>query len=121
MPALLLVGCEKMTITQVTTPEMGTLYQEALKLGSVESDSVKRFAEKLDYFIQTHPGAENDPLYSGILVNLDLFMNAPNANSRVGEDEEQPTDSTAVDPGAQPITFNVTIDQWIDEDKQTDM
>lgn len=121
MPTLMLVGCEKMTVTQVTTPEMGALYQEALKLGSVESDSVKRFAEKLDYFIQTHPGAENEPLYSGILVNLDLFMNAPTVNSRGPEDGVQPNDSNAVDPEAQPITFNVTIDQWIDEDKQTDM
>lgn len=37
------------------------------------------------------------------------------------EDGVQPNDSNAVDPEAQPITFNVTIDQWIDEDKQTDM
>jgi hypothetical protein len=49
---------------------MQAYYAESCQLPIVSSDSITRFAHKVDAFVAAYPDAKADPLYPGIRENI---------------------------------------------------
>lgn len=50
--------------------EMQQFHAESLTLQQVATDSVARFAQKVDAFVTLHPAAQGDPLYPEIQQHI---------------------------------------------------
>ena len=64
---ILVPSCEKM---EVESSVMDSYYQESKGLNYVPKDSVMRFKEKLDAYVQTNPEAKNNEKYILIINNI---------------------------------------------------
>lgn len=64
---ILVPSCEKM---EVESSVMDSYYQESKGLNYVPKDSVMRFKEKLDVYVQTNPEAKNSEKYILIINNI---------------------------------------------------
>lgn len=64
---ILVPSCEKM---EVESSVMDSYYQESKGLNYVPEDSVMRFKEKLDVYVQTNPEAKNSEKYILIINNI---------------------------------------------------
>lgn len=84
---ILVPSCEKM---EIESSEMDSYYQESLGLNNVPKDSVMRFKEKLDQYVNTNPDAKNHDKY------LIIRDNIQNALTRITIDDKWGGDSTIV-------------------------
>ena len=50
--------------------EMQAYYQESVNLAQTSLDSISRFSNKVDGFVEVHPSAKEDPLYPEIKENI---------------------------------------------------
>ena len=64
---ILIPSCEKM---EVESSLMDSYYQESKGLNYVPKDSVMRFKEKLDAYVQTNPEVKNTEKYILIINNI---------------------------------------------------
>ena len=64
---ILVPSCEKM---EVENSVLDSYYQESMGLSLVPKDSVMRFKEKLDAYVQTNPEAKNTEKYILIINNI---------------------------------------------------
>ena len=64
---ILVPSCEKM---EVESSELDSYYQESLGLSNVPKDSVIRFKDKLDLYVQSNPEAKNTEKYILIINNI---------------------------------------------------
>ena len=84
---VLVPSCEKM---EVESSEMDSYYQESLGLSHVSTDSVMRFKDKLDQYVNTNPDAKNHDKYLLIRDNIQ------NALTRIIIDDKWDGDSTVI-------------------------
>ena len=84
---ILVPSCEKM---EVESSEMDSYYQESLGLSHVSTDSVMRFKDKLDQYVNTNPDAKNHDKYLLIRDNIQ------NALTRIIIDDKWDGDSTVI-------------------------
>ena len=66
---ILVPSCEKM---EVESSVMDLYYQESKGLNYVPKDSVMRFKEKLDLYVQTNPEAKNTEKYI-LIIKVIIF------------------------------------------------
>ena len=67
--SFLCLACSKETSVS-HYPEMQAYYAESCNLGVSATDSVQRFAQKVDSFVAQHTDAADDPLYARICNNI---------------------------------------------------
>lgn len=67
--SFLCLACSKET-SVTHYPEMQAYYAESCNLGVAATDSVQRFALKVDAFVTQHTDATDDPLYDRICDNI---------------------------------------------------
>ena len=60
-------SCEKVILRYA---EMQQYHQESLTLAETSLDSISRFSQKVDGFVNLHPLAKEDPLYPEIEQNI---------------------------------------------------
>ncbi len=72
--ACIMMSCE-MTSTDVAPhPDMTEFYQESLQLNTVTPDSVMRFANKVNAFVNANPSAKDDTHYADIINNISMTL-----------------------------------------------
>lgn len=64
----LMINCEKVVLE--TYPVLKTFYAESLGLSTVSTDSVKKFAVKVDDYANEHPDCKGHSLYGKIQTNI---------------------------------------------------
>ena len=84
---ILVPSCEKM---EFESSIMDSYYQESKGLSNVPKDSVMRFKEKLDAYVQTNPEAKNTEKYILIINNIQ------NALTCIFIDDKWDGDSTII-------------------------
>ena len=67
--SFLCLACSKETSVS-HYPEMQAYYAESCNLGVAATDSVQRFAQKVNAFVTLHTDATDDPLYDRICDNI---------------------------------------------------
>lgn len=63
-----IVSCEKVVLE--TYPELETFYTESQGLSTVSTDSVKKFAVKVDDYASEYPECKGHSLYGKIQANI---------------------------------------------------
>ena len=84
---ILAPSCEKMEIDSF---ELDSYYMESLGLSNVPFDSVMRFKDKLDMYVNTNPDAKNSDKYFLIRDNIQ------NALTRIIIDDKWDGDSIVI-------------------------
>lgn len=80
---ILIPSCEKM---EVESSEMDSFYQESKGLDNVPKDSVMRFKDKMDAYVQTNPEAKNHDNYLLIMNNIQNALTCIFIDDKWGED-----------------------------------
>ena len=65
-----IVSCEKVVLE--TYPVLKTFYAESLGLSAVNTDSVKKFAVKVDDYASEYPDCKGNALYGKIQANIKI-------------------------------------------------
>lgn len=84
---ILVPSCEKVDLE---TSALDSYYKESLGLSLVSVDSVKRFKDKLDQYVNTNPDAKNSDKYFLIRDNIQ------NALTHIIIDDKWDGDSTVI-------------------------
>lgn len=63
-----MASCEKVIMEEY--PELKTFYKESKELSTVSTDSVKKFAVKVDYYASEYPECKGHSLYGKIQANI---------------------------------------------------
>lgn len=84
---ILVPSCEKVDLE---TSALDSYYMESLGLSNVPVDSVMRFKDKLDQYVNTNPDAKNHDKYLVIRENIQ------NALTRITIDDKWGGDSTVI-------------------------
>lgn len=66
-----IIGCEKPLLGYA---ELQEYYEESMHLGEATRDSVMSFSGKVQYFVDLHPDAVEEPVYLEIRKNIRLVL-----------------------------------------------